>query len=785
MDKLIAGFIGVLGLLASVHTIVIDEPGYFEASVPPYLIVDKMVSPTQIYMKDDQNTPNKATVTLSITGAGDPIAGEETKAPADIVFVVDSTGSMDDEIDDVKSKIDNIIEEIESTVDDIQFGLATYRDHPGRYGGCGYYEEYGELGDWDFRIDTHLTTNRYALKQAVHRMNADGGSDKPESVADAIIHTTYDFQWRGGDVAKIALLIGDAPGHDCENDYDTWGDYDSTGPCPNGLTMLGVIESSLGMGVKWATIGIDDTERPDKVGWAQWNYIAERTNGVSRALGDHDLADVIVELVEEIEPSIHTAGESAVVTEVLPPYIIPSNFQPWYDSFDGVDTYTWNLGAVGIGQITNITFTIEATEVGYQKLADVYPDTRLAYLAWNGTDFTTPSIEVFPQAFIDVLGSNSPPTSDGGGPYTIDEGDTVMLDGTASSDPNNDILEYRWDVLGQGNWTEWSDSPYLNQTFGDDWTGISILEVREKDTPDQFTDTSEALVTVRNVNPSILALDYTIHRNDPRTIGYWGHQCGVESPHGDQTGIVQEWVDDISAQSSVFSQISTKEQVCGIVQDGDAQDMDVMARRQLMGTWLNLVSGKLHRMSGLDMPSLTSASTVREAVENVESTILSSTDRSELENAKDISDNINQGKGVAIALVDFSSTATDQGSDDLTFSWDFGDGCAQENTYPNNGTFPIEVSDQVSHSYFSAPKSPLVLVVRDDDGGSAEMTVSLPIQEDNSLNQAMSAVKPEIGFSCIEPQDFEGLTEVWTREARSSLCQGCSLSYPSLDSTSP
>lgn len=46
--------------------------------------------------------------------------------------------------------------------------------------------------------------------------------------------------------------------------------------------------------------------------------------------------------------------------------------------------------------------------------------------------------------------NNSAPTADAGGPYSIKEGDNLVLDGSHSTDPDNDTLTYSWDVNGDG-----------------------------------------------------------------------------------------------------------------------------------------------------------------------------------------------------------------------------------------------------------------------------------------------------------------------------------------------
>ena len=48
------------------------------------------------------------------------------------------------------------------------------------------------------------------------------------------------------------------------------------------------------------------------------------------------------------------------------------------------------------------------------------------------------------QVTITVRGINDAPTADAGEPQTVDEGVTVTLDGTASTDPENGVLTYQW-----------------------------------------------------------------------------------------------------------------------------------------------------------------------------------------------------------------------------------------------------------------------------------------------------------------------------------------------------
>ncbi len=114
--------------------------------------------------------------------------------------------------------------------------------------------------------------------------------------------------------------------------------------------------------------------------------------------------------------------------------------------------------------------------------------------------------------------TNAAPTADAGGPYATGEGTTVVLDGSASSDPGGGIAFYEWDLDDDG---QYDDAAGAAAAFSSIAEGTFTVGLRVTDGGGAW-DTGTATVTVNNVAPTANpdgGAAFTTDKDTPLTTG--------------------------------------------------------------------------------------------------------------------------------------------------------------------------------------------------------------------------------------------------------------------------
>lgn len=122
----------------------------------------------------------------------------ESPGALDIVLVMDTTGSMGDELEYLKVELEAIAHEVNTEFPQVEqrWGMVAYRDHGDEY--------VTRVADF-----SHIN----AFSHSLGAERAGGGGDTPEAM-DLAMQATQQMSWRQGeDTARLVFLVADAPPH--------------------------------------------------------------------------------------------------------------------------------------------------------------------------------------------------------------------------------------------------------------------------------------------------------------------------------------------------------------------------------------------------------------------------------------------------------------------------------------------------------------------------------------------------------------------------------------------
>ena len=169
-----------------------------------YSIHGETASPVQVKVGSTvQSVEGNTDLNIDAADAGMDVTA------LDLMLMVDTTGSMGDELEYLKAELSDMVQRISSETDGLSIRVSVnfYRDE-----GDEYVVKY-----FDFREDIND-----CLEQ-IKQQYADGGGDYPEAVHTALDNAVSGHTWRE-DAVKLCFIVLDAPPH---SDQEVRGVNDS------------------------------------------------------------------------------------------------------------------------------------------------------------------------------------------------------------------------------------------------------------------------------------------------------------------------------------------------------------------------------------------------------------------------------------------------------------------------------------------------------------------------------------------------------------------------------
>lgn len=175
-----------------------------------------------------------------------PVRRADGAVPLDLAFILDTTGSMGDELDALRATLIDVVRQVQERHPtlDLQIGGVAYRD----------------LGD-AYTVARHpLIGDAAVFVRSLDQLDANGGGDTPEHLNAGLHEAVHGLKWRP-DAAHVAFLIADAAPHMEHPDAPPYGTT-AADAAARAIRVHTVAASGL-----------------DPIGSAVFRQIAQRTSG--------------------------------------------------------------------------------------------------------------------------------------------------------------------------------------------------------------------------------------------------------------------------------------------------------------------------------------------------------------------------------------------------------------------------------------------------------------------------------------------------------------------------
>ena len=347
----------------------------------------------------------------------DPELPEIDNTDTDIVFVIDSTGSMGDEIGAVKAYVNNLADAIGGVSASYRMALVDYKDD------CDSYQS---------RVDVDFTSDVPTFKEGVSNLYADGGGDEAESVYSGL-NTALDLDWRDG-VRRSIFIIGDAPGKDPEP--------------VTGFTQSDIVDKAIAKGV-----GIYPLGRVSSYGRARSMPSMPESNGNDQNNDQQNDAAPDIASSKDESGAVSEPAAALLSDTLLSPAEATSGNAVVRTIADtrAVDTSSFEGFTSGLADATGGVYTEYTSEDFVEKLLQIVVSATV-----------TPQVTV-------------------GTTNEFHTGDTVHFNASVVTDESNPVIGYDWNFgvgTPSGEFDQTTESGDVDMVFNEPGTYTVTVTVR-------------------------------------------------------------------------------------------------------------------------------------------------------------------------------------------------------------------------------------------------------------------------------------------------------------------
>ncbi len=271
----------------------------------------------------------------------------DTNDGLDLCFVVDTTGSMGDDIDNAKENMNKILDELSVKNENFRVAVIDYRD----------FSDRADLYDYPSKLQLDFSENKDEIYTAIHALTLGDGGDSEETVYSGLMEAAG-LNWRP-QAQKAIIVLGDAPPLDPEP-------Y-------TGYTLDSVIAALYNADISLITenaVGVDVTGYEHLIGDANDSLIKVFSIGTDASQAAADFFNKISEATGGSYTGVDTASEvsDAIIStieqiEILPTKTIKVSFG---EDYSGETMELYRDG--------KFAFDIVLDENGSQKLENMELD---------------------------------------------------------------------------------------------------------------------------------------------------------------------------------------------------------------------------------------------------------------------------------------------------------------------------------------------------------------------------------------------------------------------------